>query len=744
MFTSILLSVSLLMANPSDSLPLLQDSLTEDIVVRAVKANDLAPVSQFNLNKPEIREKYYGQDISYLIQNSPSVVANSDAGNGFGYTFVRIRGLDYSRINFNINGIPVNDPESQGFFSNNFADLSSSAQSIQVQRGVGATAYGTAAYAGSIGIVTNDLKTPASFGLSTGYGSYNSSRVTAEYTSGLLRDKFAFYGRLSSLKSDGYRAHSGSDLKTYFVSGGYFGKKSILKFNAFGGITRTQLAYLPVDKATLNQDRRANYMSGNETDEFQQNFYQLQYSYKINSRLNFSSSAYYVSGNAPRFAINYPSFYYSSGNMPDVVVPFSYDSAGTIINKDSVSSTTTALTSYRLKSQFFGAFAFMNYNLDRFSLTAGLHANTFKQDHFMEVLAADVFPIGYSQGQISYFNTGFKQEVSAFAKANLYITDKLIVYADLQVRNARFQYKAQDKAIYRDTFDVQNMNWLFLNPKVGMRYLLNKNLSLFWSVGQTSREPTRTDYLLDDRAIQNVKQSDIKPETVTDFELGFDFVTDKIRVHANLYAMEFQNDIAATGEFNSVGYLKRRNVGRSFRRGIELSANVKLLPWLSFIMNSSCSNNRIKGFTQTYYVKDNDQNDSAIYINYQNTNPVLSPALITNQGFRVAPTPWFYADITSRFVSKAYLDNTNNEALVSPEYWVFDVAAGIKLKQWLNLAELNLVFHANNFTDTKYYPAGSPSRTFAKDNNGNLVEQASPNYFAAATRNFFITLQMKL
>ena len=303
MLSSVLLSISMLMANPSDSIPLLQDSLKEDVVVNAVKADNLAPVSQYNYSKPEIKEKYYGQDISYVIQNSPSILAQSDAGNGFGYTYFRIRGLDYSRINFNINGIPVNDPESQGFFSNNFADLASSAQSIQIQRGVGATSYGTAPYAGSIGIVTNDLKTPASFGLSTGYGSYNSSRVTAEYNSGMLKDKFAFYGRLSSLKSAGYRNHSGSDLKTYFVSGAYFGKKSLLKFNAFGGITRSQLAYNAVDKATLDMNRKANYFSGNETDEFQQNFYQLQYSYKINTKLNISSSAYYVTGNAPRLSL---------------------------------------------------------------------------------------------------------------------------------------------------------------------------------------------------------------------------------------------------------------------------------------------------------------------------------------------------------------------------------------------------------------------------------------------------------
>ncbi|MFN0047606.1 MAG: TonB-dependent receptor [Cytophagales bacterium] len=734
----ILLSMSMLMVvNPSDSIPFLQDSLKEDVIVNAVRADDLLPVSQYNYSKAEIKEKYYGQDISYLIQNSPSIQSQSDAGNGFGYTYFRIRGLDFTRINFNINGIPVNDPESQGFFSNNFADLASSAQSIQIQRGVGATSYGTAPYVGSLGIVTNDLKAPTSFGLSTGYGSYNSSRVTAEYNSGLLNNKFAFYGRLSSLKSDGYRNHSGSNLKTYFISGGYFGKKSILKFNAFGGITRSQLAYNPVDKTILEADRKANPQSGNETDEFQQNFYQLQYSYKINFNLSLSASAYYVTGDAPRFAINIPGFPFFAANMPDIIVPFTNDSTGTAILKNDTIRSTTMLASYRLKSQFYGAFAFLNYNNSKLNVTAGVHANSFAQRHFMEVLAADVFPLGYTQGQIGYSNIGYKQELSAFAKVNYYIKDYLIAFADLQIRNARFQYQGENKLYYPDNFKVENMNWFFFNPKAGFRFIANKNVSVFASIGRTSREPTRTDYLIDDRAIQDVKQSDIKPETVTDFELGVDYCSKNVQLNANIFLMEFENDIAATGELNAVGYLKRKNVGNSYRRGLEIAANVKVMPWLSFFANSSFSENRIKAFAQTYSVL-----DTSFSINYTNVNPVLTPAIISNQGVRISPFDWLYAEISSRYVAKSYLDNTNNEALTTPEYVVFDFSAGVKLGKWLNIKEANFIFHANNFTDTEYYTGGKPSHYFEKDASG-LREVTSPSYFAAVTRNFFATLQLK-
>ncbi len=731
MLNTILLSLTMAAQLPADSIPVLSDSLKEDVVVRAVKADVLMPVTQFNYSKTDIKERYYGQDIAYIIQNSPSIVSQSDAGNGFGYSFIRMRGMDYSRINFNINGIPVNDAETQGFFTNNFGDLASSAQSIQIQRGVGATSYGTAPFAGSIGIVTNDLKGPTSFGATLGYGSYNSKRVTAEYSSGMLYNKFAFYGRLSSLQSDGYRTHSGTDLKTYFVSGAYFGKKSILKFNAFGGSARSQLAYLPVADTTLAKNRRANPMSGNETDEFQQNFYQLQYSYKFNSRLSLSSSAYYVSGNAPRFAIALLYYYtsYYTANMPNVNIPVVYDSVGTKAIKDSLITSTNMLVSYRLKQDFYGGFAFLNYTASRLNLTLGVHVNAFKSNHFMEILSADVFPIGYSQGQIAYSNTGYKQEISSFAKGSYYITDKFIAFADLQLRYAAFQYRAKDMSIYRDTYHVDDMSWLFLNPKAGLRYLFTKNLSAFGSIGRTSREPTRTDYLVDDRAGQDVYQNDIKPETVTDIEFGGDYKTEKIKISINAYFMEFQNEIAATGEYNSFGYFKRKNASSSFRRGVEVSASVKALPWLLIYNNSSFSYNRIKQWNQTY---------SDTTITYNNVQPVLTPSVIINQGLRFMPFDWLYADISGRYVSKSYLDNTGNEKLTAPDYLIFDFSAGIKFKKWLKYGDHSLVFHANNFTNTKYYPAGSPSHAFVAG-----VETATPNYFAAATRNFFVTLQLK-
>jgi iron complex outermembrane receptor protein len=739
MFNTILLSINLLSVC-ADSTDLnktaFQDSLKEDIVIKAVRADNLSPVTQYNFTKKEINEKYYGQDISYVLQSSPSIVAQSDAGNGFGYSYIRMRGMDYSRINFNINGVPVNDAETQGFFTNNFADLASSAQSIQVQRGIGTTGNGTAPYAGSIGLVTNDLRGPASFGLTTGYGSFNSSRVTAEYNTGMISNKFAFYGRLSSLKSDGYRDNSGTDLRTYFVSGAYFGKKSILKFNAFGGITRSQLAYNATDVNTIAQyGRKYNAFGANDKDEFQQNFYQLQYTYFLNSKWNIAASAYYVHGAAPVFQITYYSPY-SYANMPNAVV-----------NGDTIYGSNMS-NNYRLNQDFYGGMAFLNYEWEGLKLNFGAHANSFRSEHFLEIPWAQITPDGISPNHSVYSNVGYKSEISAFAKISYTILSKLMVFGDFQIRNASFSNVARDNKIFRDTFKVDKMNWTFFNPKAGLRYFLNNNLSFYGSVGYVTREPTRTDLMLgSDYATEHITQNSIKPETVMDIEFGTDIKTDNLKIGANVYLMEFRNEIAATGQLNIFGYGYRKNVASSFRRGLELSAQWRFLPMLTLITNSTFSYNRIKEYTQSFPVYDaagNNTYTTTDPITYKNVNPVLSPACVANLGLRFEPLSWVNVELMGRYVSKSYLDNTNNEQLTVPEYVVGDLRATLKLSQWIKIKDLGITFQCNNITNTLYSPAGTPSNVYMQDVNGNPMQHVvSPAYFPAATRNFFVTLSAK-
>ena len=736
--TGILLIVNFIFSTPADSI--FTDSLKEEVVVSAIRANALTPVTQYNLKKAEIREKYFGYDIPFLLQASPSIVTTSDAGNFIGYSEFRLRGMDSKRISFNINGIPVNDAETQGFYTNNFADLASSAQSIQIQRGIGTTANGTAPIAGSVNLLTTDLQGPAGFNLFTGYGSYATSRVTAEYNTGRLNNNLAFYGRISSIQSNGYRRNASANLKTYFLSGAYFGKRSILKFNAFGGITQTQLAFYPLDKATFKADPRTNFNLPFEKDQFQQNFFQGQYTYNINSKLNFSTSAYYVHGNAPYYQLIWPGFGYQYANMPNII-------SGT----DTVTST-TMLPSYRLNQDFLGAMAFLNYTSDKFNINLGIHANHFKSDHFMEINWAQQLPAGIDPYHQAYFNTGYKSEQSAFIKASLNATEKLIFFGDFQVRRASWKYRAEDKPIFRDTNKIEDMSWIFINPKAGLRYAFNNNISIYASGGFTQREPTRTDYLLDDRANFDVQKSLVKPESVIDIEAGTNITTEKLRLDANIYLMEFNNEIMATGELNAYGASIRKNVtGGSYRRGLEITASYKVLPFLTLINNSAFSINRIKRFDQTYTVF--DETDQQLFntdgspvtktVTYTNVSPLLTPQVILNQGIRFDLTKWFNFDITGRYVGKAYLENTNNEEATIPAYFIADFRAALNLSKWIKAGNPVLSFNLNNFTNTSYAPSGAARAKIVRDGTGNDTVVSSPGYYPAARINFFVTLNLK-
>lgn len=732
MLHTFLLSVNLINATITDSVvtnkPILQDSLKEDIVISAIRADKLTPSSQFNFNKKDIAEKNTGQDLTYILQSSPSIVAQSDAGNGFGYSYIRMRGMDQTRINFNINGVPVNDAETQGFFTNNFADLASSAQSIQVQRGVGTTGNGTAAFAGSIGLVTNDLRAPTSFNFTAGYGSFNSRRITAEYNTGMLYNRFAFYGRLSSLASDGYRNNSTTDLKTFFVSGGYFGKKSILKFNVFGGNTQSQLAFLPTEKSVLDTNRVFNQFKSFEKDQFQQNFNQIQYTYLINKNWNIAASAYYVQGNAPAFLMQFPqTFYYA--NMPDV--------NGSILGAN-------MLNNYRLKQDFYGGMVFLNYENDKLKLNFGAHANRFKSDRFLEIPWSAILPPTIQPNHLVYSNTGYKNEISAFVKASYAFNQNLILFTELQLRNASFANTARQNEVFQDTFKVENMNWTFLNPKIGLRYTVNQNVSFYGSAGYITREPTRTDYLLSlDFATENITQNMVNPEELLNVEIGTAIATKNFKLDANLYLMEFRNEIAATGQLNIFGYSYRKNVATSFRRGIEISSVWQFVSGWSLVNNSAFSFNKISEFTQTFAVDSAGTQLQAEARSFKNVSPILTPNVVVNQGLRYELSNWLYAQIMGRYVSKSYLDNTNNENLTTPDYLFADLNVTMNLKKWITIGDYSLSFQLNNITNTLYSPAGTASNTLSKDANGLYSNTARASYFPAATRNFFVTLNIK-
>jgi iron complex outermembrane receptor protein len=704
-----------------------KETISQEVVVRAVRAPRSAPITQQNIGREEIERRYFGHDVPALLNNATSINSYSESGNGIGYSYFRMRGIDQTRINYTVNGIPVNDPETQGYYFNNFADLMNSIQSVQIQRGVGTSSNGTASFAGSVNMLGIDLDDSASFGFTSGYGSFGSHRLSAEYQSGKVSDKFAFYGRVSNLATDGYRINSAVAVNSYYISGAYFGKKSLLKVTSFGGEAESQLAYLGTDKSILDTNRRYNPLTRFDRDKFRQTFHQLHYSLTLSPKLNLTSAAYFVKGTG-YFDVYIPGMPYFALNLPD-----------------SLGSSTNSILRYNLNMNFGGAMSYLTYKTKKVSATFGVHANSFSSRHYVNTPWLQIVPDTFSADHLVHDNTGYKNEMSGFGKLSYKITPRLLVYADAQLRHTTFRYEAVDMPIYRDTFSTNTLQWTFLNPKAGFRYSISPTVSVYSSIGKTTREPTRVDLLVDDRALEPVNQNRVKPEQVVDVELGSDIRTGNLRIQANLYAMEFQNEIIATGKLNSVGYAMRENVSESFRRGLELDLSWSLNKNITLLHASSYSYNRIKNITQNLPVIDTFgfNTFTTEVFEVQNTQPLMTPAVMLNQGIRYEAFGWMSFEVIGKYVSKMYLDNTNTEELSTPAYFFADARASFKLNKLLKKGEYRFSVNWNNFTNTNFFPNGTANHYYQMQSGGSLTRAYSPAYYPAALSNVFLTLDMK-
>jgi iron complex outermembrane recepter protein len=712
---------------------------SEEVVIEAFRASNKSPVTLSSLKTADIEANYVGHDIPTLISSTPSINSYSDAGNGMGYSSFRLRGMDQTRINMTVNGVPINDAETQGFYTNNFADLASSASEIQIQRGVGTTTNGTSALGGSLNVVTKNLDEKPSFTLHSGYGSFNSRRNTAEFQTGRLAGgKVAFYGRVSHLGSDGYRQHSQTHNQSYFLSGGLFGKRSLLKINAWGGVSQSQLAYSAIDKATLENNRRTNPLTPEERDQFRQNFFQLQYTYHFSTKLNASASAYYVKGDAPYFDYLWRGADLSMLNSP----------VDTITRNGDTITSTDFMARYRLNQKFYGAFASLNYTTKKLNVSVGVHANKFISDHYNQVAWAQTLPAGVQPGHIWYSNTGTKQEMSAFVKANYTVGKKLTLFADVQARQASWKYQAHHTEYLYTDYNVENMQWLFINPKVGARYTVNNKMSLYLNAGISHREPTRNDYLRDDLAWRDVKQNELKPEQVADIELGTNITTRNLWLNANVYYMAFNNQIANTGLLNQYGSPITQNTGKGTRTGIEIDGLLNIGKRWALTHASSLSASAIQSFTQYYDVSDEQGNviEYGAAKTFTNVQAAFSPQVIVNQGVKYSPVSFLSIDVSGRYVGKQYLDNTQTESLSLPSYFTAGAGLSLNLEQWTKVGQQTLSIRANNITNTLYSPSGALGgwgNTMVQAADGTRTVSTPAAYYPAATANFFVTLMMK-
>ncbi|BAH37429.1 MAG TPA: hypothetical protein DGD08_01390 [Gemmatimonas aurantiaca] len=643
----------------------------EGVLVNAIRAGNEAPIAQKTIGRAAITARHFGQDVPMLLmQAAPSMTAHTETGTQWGYSYLRLRGLDQTRINITIDGVPLNDPEDQVLYFANLADLMSNVQSVQVQRGVGTSTAGTASYAGSINFETMPVARKQRSGdVEVQLGSFGAQRASASFNSGLGDNRLAAYGRVSALRTNGYRDHSGVMGRSAFLGAGWFGDRDIVKVTAIVGQLADTLSYTGATLAELAENRRYNPLYPNERDKFGQQMVSLAYTHARADGGSFNTTLYRNS---------------ASGNYDYFDLPDRYR--------------------YNLAHTWYGVTSAYNVERGAVRLNTGVNANTYQRAHR-----------AYFQPDTElYDNTGHKQDASAFVKASVDV-GRARWFADVQGRWAQFRYDPSENAGITE----RSIDWAFLNPKAGVTMTLRPGLSAFASYGITSREPARSDMFAgeDDLNADNVAGfgdlSRVKPERLHDTELGLTYTHSALDVSANLYSMDFRNDLARIGAPTASGAIPRRSVGSSYRRGVELDATYRGVDKLVFAGNATWSDNRIKQFT------DSSRGTPVVR---RDVEPMLTPRFITTHRVDVLPTPRLGFSLEGRYQSRAFLDNTSSADRILPDYYTVDASARVAVR------DFTVMVRGVNLGDTQKFGSGAVSGS------------GRVRYFVLPARALFVTL----
>lgn len=684
--------------------------------ISSIRANNKAPFAKTNLKKEDVTKLNLGQDLPFIFNQTPNVVVNSDAGNGVGYTGIRIRGTDATRINVTLNGIPFNDAESQGTFFVNMPDFISSASSIQIQRGVGTSSNGVGAFGATINIATNENNVKPYAELNNSFGSFNTFKNTLKIGSGLLNNKFALDARLSNITSDGYIDRASSNLKAYYISGAYLAEKSSLRVTIFSGQEKTYQAWNGIDEATLKTNRTFN-PSGtdkpgepyaNETDNYTQTHYQLAYNINLNNTLQLSTSLFYVQGEG--YYENYRfNNRYSSFGLPNVVV-----GATTITRSDFIRQ-------LWLDNDFYGQLISLQYKKNKSIFTLGGGWNTYVGDHFGKLIWAKD---GGVNPDAKFYNTpAHKKDVYTYAKWEYAITNNWQLFTDVQLRNVRYNMDG----FRNNTSLFIDRKFNFLNPKMGITYTKN-GWQAFISYAIANKEPNRDDF----EAGINTQPLH---ETLHDIELGIEKRTKNWLFAANVYYMNYKNQLVNTGKINDVGAYTRVNVPNSYRLGIELQASGKLTNWLRLNNNIALSRNKIKAFTE--FIDDYDLGGQ-LMVQHNNTNIALSPSVVGSASLDFLVNKQIEISATSKYVGKQFLDNTQNQNRSLAAFYTQDIRVQFvpTIKCFSNTT---IIAQANNVFNKLYEPNGY---TFSYKAGGLVTTE---NYFyPMAGINFMVGVNVKL
>jgi iron complex outermembrane recepter protein len=690
--------------------------VTDEVTIYALRASENSGIAQETFDKKALEKSNVAQDIPYMLQYSASAYTTSDAGSGIGYTSLRIRGVDATRTNVTINGVPLNDAESQGVYWVDLPDLASSVESIQIQRGVGSSTNGAGAFGASINIQSNAIQTEPYLKINSTYGSFNTLRNTISAGTGLIKKKFTADIRLSKINSDGYIRKAYSDLKSFSFSGAYYGKNNSLKINIFSGREKTYQAWYGVPENELKKgNRQYNVLTyDDETDNYQQDHFQMLYTHNLSSKWYFNATIHYTKGRG------YYEQYRSNDSFADYQLPNIKIGDTTITNSD-------LIRRLWLDNDFYGVLFAVNYEGQRLKLSIGGGSHFYRGGHYGEIIWAQ-YALNSNIRQRYYDNDAFKGDYNLYAKVNYLLSDKTNLFVDLQYRKVQYQFlgKANDQYGIRDV--RQSVDLDFFNPKIGVNIQLTQQQALYGFVGLAHKEPNRSDY------IQSSIQSRPEAEQLIDMEGGYRYQSAKWKFQMNLYWMQYQNQLVLTGQVNDVGAFNRSNISNSYRAGIELESQWEILPNLTWNTNLTLSRNKVLNFKE--YVSDYDQNTQLLN-QYSETSISFSPDIIGSSTLIVKAFNNFNIDILSKYVGTQFLDNTENQSRKLNAYFVQDIRLRYGIKSnWFE--ELNLIVQINNVFNKLYESNGY---TFSFIQNQQL--QTQNFYYPQAGTNYFVSVQWK-
>ncbi|NNC49955.1 MAG: TonB-dependent receptor [Flaviramulus sp.] len=676
----------------------------DEVFVNAVRVNADSPITHSNISKKQLEKRNLGQDIPVLLNYLPSVVTTSDAGAGIGYTGIRVRGTDATRVNVTINGIPYNDPESQGTFWVNLGDFASSTESLQLQRGVGSSTNGSGAFGASLNVLTDTFSEEASGEIANSAGSYNTRKHTVKLSTGLINNHFEISGRFSKIDSDGYIDRAFTDLKSYFLQGIFKDENTLIKALTFGNKERTYQAWFGLTSEELQENRRQNpYTYDNETDNYWQDHYQLHWNERFDNNWSTTIGLNYTKGKG----------YFEQYKTEETAADFN-----NLIEDDS-----DVIVRRWLDNNFYVVNANVTYKKDALEVISGVSYNTYSGDHFGEVIWGSNLASNTKIRDRYYEGDATKNDFSIFSKATFKLAEKITGFVDLQGRFV--SYKTNGLNSDRVEF-VTDANFSFFNPKMGFTYKHCDFNSFYTSYGRANREPNRDDF----------KSGVTENETLNDIELGWRYNSKKVSLNTNLYYMFYQNQLVLTGELDDVGSPIRATSGKSYRLGLEVDATVKFNKTFYTSTNVALSSNKNKDFNSSV---------NGEVAELGNTNISFSPDIVIGNALNFNPTKNLQLSFLSKYVGEQFMGNIDSEASKLDSYFINDLNVNYEMKPNKMFRTIVLSGLVNNIFNKEYVSNGyfgSYDYLDASSSTGTTTGYYS-GYYPQATTNFLLGVTLK-